>query len=634
MRVVAGVVDSHPDTDACPETPSREGSEEFDRAYRAWYPAVVEFCRRFLNGQGDPEAVAQEVFIRAWSTPDRFRGTRFRAWVFTIARRLCIDVCRHGAVEHAYATSTENVGLPTLDGDELLESADDQRLVRRALASLSPGYRRLMTLHYLNGWSYGDIADAENLTVEAVRARLRRARTAFRHTYARVTAAGKGFALVRWYRWLRNRAARSSPRFDQALASWLHVCISADVLVGSVVTAMAVGGPTLATEWAHIAVPVAPPEAGAPAADKARDHRGPVTQASRSELPTTPATPEGRSGPSELDAAMVLFHGEPTTFSDFTPSPQYETDGTIFATGRDRWGCVTPCGAVFRSTDRGATWKRLPSVGFMNSRLLVPPSYPADPRLFAIGTGMLRVSFDGGASFLPVLSVPADSTIAAAISPDFARDGWILVDKGLDYYDRSQPAIAITDATMPPTATEPAFSPAYADDHTVFAGIRWNRDPTSVVRCVGGRCETVATLPSRSASTVVVSPTFSGRGPVAVFGERDLFVSPDGALGYDYVSPSLPLGGLVEDAAFDRHARLFVALFHGTDIPWRGGLVASDDGGRSWRILGGRTALAKGVGAVDVLPDGRILAGIHDMTGGGMLCSVDGGTTWQPTCRP
>jgi len=73
--------------------------EAFAELYEASYPSLVKYCRGLLGGAADPEEVAQEAFLRAWTTWDRYSTNRpFWALVATIARNLCMDHHRHARV--------------------------------------------------------------------------------------------------------------------------------------------------------------------------------------------------------------------------------------------------------------------------------------------------------------------------------------------------------------------------------------------------------------------------------------------------------------------------------------------------------------------------------------------------------
>lgn len=47
-----------------------------------------------MGGHPDAQDVAQQALLQAWAKLDTFRGGDFRAWLFTIARRLVIDSYR------------------------------------------------------------------------------------------------------------------------------------------------------------------------------------------------------------------------------------------------------------------------------------------------------------------------------------------------------------------------------------------------------------------------------------------------------------------------------------------------------------------------------------------------------------
>jgi RNA polymerase sigma-70 factor (ECF subfamily) len=171
--------------------PGREGAS-FEELYRRWYPEVVNLCRRLLSRAGDPEATAQEAFIRAWMARDRYSNARpFWPWVSTIARRLCLDDRRR------FLRSTADV-LPAParvygpHPEHLFEVGEDIRFVFDAIESLRCAERRALVLRELEGWSYQEIAEFEGVSVEAVRGSLKRARASIRRTLGRERASYLG----------------------------------------------------------------------------------------------------------------------------------------------------------------------------------------------------------------------------------------------------------------------------------------------------------------------------------------------------------------------------------------------------------------------------------------------------------
>ncbi|TMC47052.1 MAG: hypothetical protein E6J20_20285, partial [Chloroflexi bacterium] len=63
------------------------------------------------------------------------------------------------------------------------------------------------------------------------------------------------------------------------------------------------------------------------------------------------------------------------TFNSLTPSPQYQQDNTVYASGSLVTGCYRPsCPVLYRTTDGGAQWSSLPATGFAGGTILLPPS--------------------------------------------------------------------------------------------------------------------------------------------------------------------------------------------------------------------------------------------------------------------
>ena len=99
-------------------------------------------------------------------------------------------------------------------------------------------------------------------------------------------------------------------------------------------------------------------------------------------------------------------------------SPAFEQDGALFA-GVAGWG-------LFWSIDGGRTWSPsgngLPSAGI--TCVLVSPGFAQDRTVFVLlRTGGLYRSRDAGGTWQPV----NDRAFAAALSPEFAQDGVVMV---------------------------------------------------------------------------------------------------------------------------------------------------------------------------------------------------------------
>lgn len=157
---------------------AREGDlDSFGKLVDRHRGAVHGLAYHWTGSFADAEDIAQEAFVRAYlhlgqlREPDRFAG-----WLWKLTQNECRQWGRRQrtdtpleAVEDSLATADPS---PTQD----LERSEARVLVQRCLRRLSDNNRLVISLHYLGGLSYREIAQFLDLSANAVAARLHRAR--------------------------------------------------------------------------------------------------------------------------------------------------------------------------------------------------------------------------------------------------------------------------------------------------------------------------------------------------------------------------------------------------------------------------------------------------------------------------
>lgn len=150
--------------------------QAFSLLYERWSAPVYTFLVRLTGGRHLAEDLLQETFLRVWRSRREYRAAmRFRAWLFTIARRLVIDWARQERV----AWEDESAVVQRLAAPERAEHEHEARellaRVGRALARLAPAQREVLLLSRLGGMSAEEIAEVTGSTPGAVRVALHRA---------------------------------------------------------------------------------------------------------------------------------------------------------------------------------------------------------------------------------------------------------------------------------------------------------------------------------------------------------------------------------------------------------------------------------------------------------------------------
>jgi RNA polymerase sigma factor (sigma-70 family) len=157
---------------------ARLGSREAFAALVGHYQGLVSATT--LNIVGDfqqSEDIAQEAFLRAWNQLAELSDpAKFPAWLCGIARNCSKNWLRRQE-RNPLAQSTEFFDIadkPATESKPLSEA--EVQMVWRSLADIPETYREPMLMFYRHGAKITEIADALELTEEAVRQRLSRGR--------------------------------------------------------------------------------------------------------------------------------------------------------------------------------------------------------------------------------------------------------------------------------------------------------------------------------------------------------------------------------------------------------------------------------------------------------------------------
>ncbi len=141
---------------------------------------IHAFNYRLTRNADDAADLAQETFLRVWSSADTWRPGRvkFSTWLHRIARNLCIDAHRRRR-EH---DTVEIDALPgdSRDPDVAPTNARLRTALARALSALPERQRTALALCHQRGMSNRDAAAVLDVSVDALESLLARARRTLR----------------------------------------------------------------------------------------------------------------------------------------------------------------------------------------------------------------------------------------------------------------------------------------------------------------------------------------------------------------------------------------------------------------------------------------------------------------------
>ena len=139
-----------------------------DELFRRHRTRVIAWCYRLTGDRDGAADLAQDVFVKAYSSLRLFRrDSKFTTWLYVIARNRCRDDARARAARRREAPADEIVEMPSELNEALgaLEVRDARHVVRTLMDDvLDETERRVMTLHYGHEMRLDAITAALGLT--------------------------------------------------------------------------------------------------------------------------------------------------------------------------------------------------------------------------------------------------------------------------------------------------------------------------------------------------------------------------------------------------------------------------------------------------------------------------------------
>jgi RNA polymerase sigma-70 factor (ECF subfamily) len=157
---------------------ARGDQRAFETLYDRHTPILYALALRLAGGR-EPEAqdLVHDTWVRAVVRLQSFEGrSLLRTWLCGILVRCWREVARNGA--RTAIAPVEELPLGA-DDDELLGVVDRVDL-ERAISSLADGYREILVLHDIEGYTHQEIAEFLGVEPGTSKSQLSRARVLLR----------------------------------------------------------------------------------------------------------------------------------------------------------------------------------------------------------------------------------------------------------------------------------------------------------------------------------------------------------------------------------------------------------------------------------------------------------------------
>lgn len=186
--------------------------EVFEVLMRRYNQRVYRLARAVIRSDSEAEDVAQETWVRAYAHLDQFGGrAAFSTWLSRIAIHGAWARARRGRRFETIEPDPRDEGRDSKqasagpDPEETAFGREVRSLLEVAVEALPEKYRTVFVLRQIEGLSTAETAECLELSEDAVKTRLRRARAALQQKLLAEAGAGIGRA----FPFLGNRCDRT-----------------------------------------------------------------------------------------------------------------------------------------------------------------------------------------------------------------------------------------------------------------------------------------------------------------------------------------------------------------------------------------------------------------------------------------
>jgi RNA polymerase sigma factor (sigma-70 family) len=155
--------------------------ESQKKIYSSFYGYAMSICHRYTNHEEDATEILNDGFLKVFVEIYRFKPAytdtinSFKGWVRKIMIYTAIDHFRKN-VKHRMTTELNETYMHLPNGDEDALSKISHEEIINAVKFLTPGYRTVLNLFIIEGFSHEEIAKELGISVGTSKSNLAKAR--------------------------------------------------------------------------------------------------------------------------------------------------------------------------------------------------------------------------------------------------------------------------------------------------------------------------------------------------------------------------------------------------------------------------------------------------------------------------
>ena len=147
---------------------------------KAWFSlisryeqAIFNYGVRMTGNRDDSLDLMQDIFVSVFRNLGSYQGTgAFKSWLFRIAHYRCIEFYRRKKPHVSLDDSPEMESAENAAPEPLLQGAQQQHQLQRAMQTLPVNQRAVVELKFFGQFTFDEIADQLGVSANTVKYRL------------------------------------------------------------------------------------------------------------------------------------------------------------------------------------------------------------------------------------------------------------------------------------------------------------------------------------------------------------------------------------------------------------------------------------------------------------------------------
>ncbi len=148
----------------------------FEFVFKAYFPRLMAFARKFVPDKNAAEDIIQEVFLKIWVKRNEIREEAFQSYLFTLTRNACLNHIKHQQIVDGHVTNVEDNSLQESlyyadffsDPFHQTVFSEIQNEIEKAMRELPEQTRKIFRLSRFEGMKNVEIAKLLNLSIRTV----------------------------------------------------------------------------------------------------------------------------------------------------------------------------------------------------------------------------------------------------------------------------------------------------------------------------------------------------------------------------------------------------------------------------------------------------------------------------------